>query len=166
MLSNFTKLYQQVKLGKIHRIYGVFKMIKLKLHEKIKMLRKMNDMTQEDLAYELGMSVNSYAQLERGETKSINSDKLNQILNLFHMNFLDFLSLGEVGKVCLVHNDNQMEGDNNRNEVTIVGHTEMSDLISGLKKEIDYKDELLAQKDKQIALLENLVAILQNKTSD
>lgn len=152
----------------------VILMVKLKFHEKIKILRKMHDMTQESLAHELSMSVNSYAQLERGETKTITDERLNQILNLFQINFLDFLSLGEVGRLCLVHNGNQIEGDNNNNnEVTVIGNTDTNDLIASLKKEIGYqnkllaqKDELLAQKDKQIGLLEKLISMLQDKTSD
>lgn len=146
-------------------------MMKLKFHEKIKILRKINDMTQENLAHELGMSVNSYAQLERGETKSVSNDRLEQILNLFQINFLDFLSLGESGKLCLIHY-NQGDDNNNHNEVTIIGGIDTDDLIARLKKEINHKDELLAikndmltQKDNQIAVLENLVAVLQDKTT-
>ena len=150
--------------------------MELKFHEKIKMLRKMHNMTQESLAHELGMSVNSYAQLERGETKSVSNDRLEQILNLFQINFLDFLSLGESGKLCLMHYNqgdihyNQGDDNNNHNEVTIISGTDTNSLIAHLKKEIKHKDELLAikndiliQKDNQIAVLENLVAVLQDK---
>ena len=66
----------------------------MKVNEKIRMMRELNDWTQEDMADKLHMSLNSYAKLERGESK-IYLEKLEQVAEVFNIDLVDLLSLNK-----------------------------------------------------------------------
>lgn len=54
----------------------------MSIQDNIRLLREMNDWSQEDMAQKMNMSPNGYARIERGETK-LHLDKLNQIAKVF-----------------------------------------------------------------------------------
>ena len=61
----------------------------MKVNEKIRMMRELNDWTQEDMADKLHMSLNSYAKLERGESK-IYLEKLKVLYQIYFKKILIF----------------------------------------------------------------------------
>lgn len=64
------------------------------LGDRLKAIRKDRDLTQEDLADLLDIEVNSYARIERDEV-DINFSRLEQILKVYKMSFIEFFSFGE-----------------------------------------------------------------------
>ena len=79
--------------------------MQMKVNEKIRMMRELNDWTQEDMADKLHMSLNSYAKLERGESK-IYLEKLEQVAEVFNIDLVDLLSLNKQNLVWLAVGDN------------------------------------------------------------
>lgn len=109
-------------------------------------LRKEYHLTQEQMAEKLQMSKNGYAKLERGESK-LNVEHLQQIANVFNIDIVDLLKQGK--------DLNVLFGDNNGNYANKCYGNQYE--IEKLELIIAHKDELLAQKDKEIELLRKLL---------
>lgn len=109
-------------------------------------LRKEHHLTQEQMAEKLEMSKSGYAKLERGETK-LNIEHLQQIANVFNIDVVDLLK--ESGDFSFLIGDNNSNCNNKYKNNT--------QEIEKLELIIAHKDELLAQKDKEIELLRKLL---------
>lgn len=68
----------------------------MNIADKIRSLREMHQLTQENMAEKLHISPSAYAKLERGEQK-IYIDKLEQIAQIFKMNMKDFFLIPKNG---------------------------------------------------------------------
>lgn len=131
----------------------------MKINEKIRQLREQHQLSQENMADKLGMSVTGYAKIERGEVRS-NLPRLEQISEVFDMDICELLSYGENEKVYF--NNSVTESTNSNNFLFAVGNDNLEKAIQQLQLIISHKDELLAQKDKIILGLEREVALLRN----
>lgn len=134
----------------------------MKTNEKIRVLREERNWSQEDMANKLQMSTNGYAKLERGESR-LYIPKLEQIAEVFDIDILELMSVGEKNVVLF-----QESGNNHC--VNIIGHSE-KDLIleiSQLKLNLSHKEEIIQYKDQIIELqkqeLETLRAILSKSS--
>lgn len=131
----------------------------MKINEKIRQLREQHQLSQENMADKLGMSVTGYAKIERGEVRS-NLPRLEQISEVFDMDICELLSYGESEKVYF--NNSVTESTNSNNFLFAVGNDNLEKAIQQLQLIISHKDELLAQKDKIILGLEREIALLKN----
>jgi len=140
----------------------------MKIHEKIRILRKEKHWTQEDMAQKLGMSVVGYAKIERGETDYQHGlenylEKLIKIATVLDVD-LDKL-LEEIEKpIYLV---GLITGDNNCFNSPIVGSS--SEIAFENQKQqliIELKDKELAMKDREIAYLTELLDMHKNSKSN
>lgn len=109
-------------------------------------LRKEKHLTQEQMAEKLGMSKNGYAKLERGESK-LNVEHLQHIASTFNIDVLELLTEDK--------DINLLIGDNNGSYANRYYSDKQE--IEKLELMIAHKEELLAQKDKEIALLRQLL---------
>jgi transcriptional regulator with XRE-family HTH domain len=66
----------------------------MKVHEKIRSLRRSKRWSQEEMAEKLNLSVNGYANIERGETDPQLS-RLEKIAETFGMELVELFSFGE-----------------------------------------------------------------------
>lgn len=117
------------------------------ISDNLQKLRKLNDLSQEQMAEMLSMSKNGYGKLERGESK-ITVEHLQHIANVFNIDIADLLK--EDREFTLLLGDNYSNFYNN-----YYNHTQE---LEKLQLIIAHKDELLAQKDKEIELLRQLLA--------
>ena len=131
----------------------------MKINEKIRQLREQHQLSQENMADKLGMSVTGYGKIERGEVRS-NLSRLEQISEVFDMDICELLSYGETEKVYF--NNSVTESTNSNNFLFAVGNDNLEKAIQQLQLIISHKDELLAQKDKIILGLEREIALLRN----
>ena len=131
----------------------------MKINEKIRQLREQHQLSQENMADKLGMSVTGYAKIERGEVRSY-LPRLEQISEGFDMDICELLSYGESEKVYF--NNSVTESTNSNNFLFAVGNDNLEKAIQQLQLIISHKDELLAQKDKIILGLEREIALLRN----
>lgn len=114
--------------------------------ETIRELREQNDWTQEQMAEKLGITRNGYAKIERGESMP-NLERLNDIATLFGVEITELLD--NKNFICQI-------SENYSNNYYNSDQSLVSE-IKELKLIISHKDELLAQKDKEIALLRKLL---------
>ena len=131
----------------------------MKINEKIRQLREQHQLSQENMADKLGMSVTGYGKIERGEVRS-NLPRLEQISEVFDMDICELLSYGETEKVYF--NNSVTESTNSNNFLFAVGNDNLEKAIQQLQLIISHKDELLAQKDKIILGLEREITLLRN----
>jgi DNA-binding protein len=130
----------------------------MNLKEKIKNLREMNGWSQEVMAERLDMSKNGYARIERGESK-LNMERLEQIAEIFNIDVVDLISQEYERAIFVIGGDSS---NNTGNNTTYYGNSDsLAAENEKLKLIIQHKDELLVQKDNEIAALKKLVAALE-----
>lgn len=129
----------------------------MNLKEKIKSLREMNGWSQEVMAERLDMSKNGYARIERGESK-LNMERLEQIAEIFNIDVVDLISQEYERAIFMVGGS----GDSHTGYNTYYsGDNSLAAENEKLKLIMQHKDELLAQKDNEIAALKKLVVALE-----
>ena len=116
----------------------------------------MHNWSQEEMAERIHMSKNGYAKIERGESK-LNLDRLAQIAQVFDMDLIELMNISKKGLVYLYsENNNGVQCDSYyQGAEALAAENEKLQLV------LAHKDELLAQKDKEIALLQALLNALQ-----
>lgn len=126
----------------------------MKTNEKIREIRENFDWSQEKMAEKLHMSANGYAKIERGETR-LHLDKLQQIAQIFNVDMRDLLD--DTGLFLMMN-----ENGNNHNTNYYGNYSSLKAEIDKLNAIIEQKDLLLAEKERQIQILDNYVKTLQN----
>ena len=119
----------------------------MEVHDKMRVMREINQWSQEEMAEKLAMSANGYVKIERGQS-SLSIDKLKQIAQIFNIDMVDLLANQDkifffsIGDHTNSHNVNQ------------------ADKFQML---LEAKDELLKQKDSEIVALKEIIALLKEK---
>ncbi len=132
----------------------------MKVHEKIRSMRLSKGLSQEDMADKLYMSVNGYANIERGET-DVPVSRLEKIAAAFEIELLELFSFGEKNVFYLVaaaaNNYNSFNNCENNLQSTDSSHEK-----NELEHELEKARLLLQQKDKEIAYLKEINNLMKN----
>ncbi len=131
----------------------------MKLHEKIKFLRQMKGWSQSEIAERIGMSANGYGNIERGDT-NISIFRLEKIAEVLETDVEELMSFSPQiihNKVC------DYMGDNNRN-YQFIGDTEFIQME--LKHELEKRDLLLIEREKEIVYLKSVIDELLKKLNN
>lgn len=126
-------------------------------HETIRLMREMNKLSQEEMAEKLNMSPSGYSKIERGETK-LYLDKLQQIAQIFNIDAGELLATSDKN-ICFLISENSQSSSNyySGNEVLIAENER-------LKVELSYKDQIILQKDNEIASLKEIIVLLKQQS--
>lgn len=116
----------------------------MKTHEKIQVLRKAKGLTQDDLAEQLNMSKNGYANIEQNNTK-LTIDKLVQISAVLGIEPKQLLDNGS--DVFHLFTDIQ---NNTHNHYS---NSIDEQRLQNLEKEVYYLKQMIEQKDVTISAL-------------
>lgn len=119
----------------------------MEIHEKIRVLREINQWSQEEMAEKLSMSPNGYAKIERGQS-NINIEKLKQIAQIFNIDVVELFATQDKSFFFSI-------GDNTNNQ-NYVGSDE------NLLLENKNLKELLEAKNDEIAALRQVIDLLKN----
>ena len=132
----------------------------MNIHEKIRTLRELNNWTQEDMAEKMNVAPNTYARFERGETR-LDFNKLQQIAMLFHCKLTDLIDQDKQTLFSQIGDDNHQQQNST--------HYSSSNVLSAenekLKLIIQHKDELLTQKENELATLKLVLDLLKKQNS-
>ena len=114
-----------------------------KLSHKLKVLREVNDFTQEYVASILDISQNTYSLIEKGETK-LTIDRLEKLARLYNMDLVDLLQLNEQTYIGTITHSQGVCAQ----QVTINGLTDQErklyqDTIDRLEKSNDRLQQLV-----------------------
>ena len=130
----------------------------MKIHDKIRALRTSKGWTQDKMAELLHLSLNGYANIERGDTEMTIS-RLEQIAKIFDMNYLDLLNMGEK------NNGIYFSGNHNSNTYQINGDgAALAAEIEKLKTENIYLKEKIVLLENTVADLREIIAISKSKS--
>ncbi len=77
----------------------------MKMCDKIKFMRQAKSLSQEEMAEKLGLSINGYANIERGET-DVAASRIQQIADVLDSDFMELVSFGERNVVFLTGSEN------------------------------------------------------------
>lgn len=113
----------------------------MKIHKKIRSIRKSKGWSQEKMAEKLELSVNGYANIERGET-DVQVSRLEQIAETFRMELLEFFNFGE------------------RNVFYLVSEIDFSPEKNEFEHELEKARLLLHEKEKENNYLKEIIASL------
>lgn len=134
----------------------------MSVNEKIRKFREAKDWSQEQMAEKLNMSLNSYAKIERGESK-IYLDKLEQIAQVFDIDVIELMQ-SDGKNICF-----QIESPLG-SVYQGGGETQMLIEIERLKLELSHAREkeslltkMLDQKDSEIQALKDLLKAVMSE---
>ena len=116
----------------------------MQINEKVKKVRELSNLTQEEMASQLNMSTNGYAKIEQGKTR-LNIPMLERIAAILGINLTELLNINDKNLVCLISENSQNSSNYYANETTIE--------LEKLQLILNHKDELLLQKDREIEAL-------------
>lgn len=137
----------------------------MKIGKLLKRLREMSGKTQEEMAEEIHMSKNGYTHIEYDKGYPT-LDKIEQIAKVFNMSTVEFLDFCENGATFYLAGS-QIDNQNSNYNYYIMGKNGHELLLAELEKqrvEIQCKNELLIEKERQIQVLQKLVEKLENNT--
>jgi transcriptional regulator with XRE-family HTH domain len=126
----------------------------MSVNEKIRLIRETKGLTQEQVAEKLGMCVNSYGDIERGDS-DIKLSKLEKIAELFEIKLSELFELNEKGSLNVItfNNDNKSK--------VYIGSS-----ASELEKQLlvnQLQAEKLAMKDRENDNLREIIALLKRE---
>ena len=124
----------------------------MQINEKIKKVRELNQLTQEDMATQLNMSTNGYAKIERGKTR-LNIPMLERISAVLGMELMDLLSIDDRSLICLV-------SENSQHSSNYYG-SDTSAEVEKMQLMLDHKEQLLIQKEREIEALKLALSAFQ-----
>ena len=129
----------------------------MKIHDKLRMVREQNKLSQEEVAEQLSMSPSGYAKIERGETK-LHLDKLEKIAQIFHIDVVDLINNDK--NICVLINENSSSSSNYYNS-----DNELILENEKLKLSLSFQEKLIEQQKAEIALLKEMKELLKNQLS-
>ena len=124
------------------------------MHDKIRMMRELRQLSQEDMAEKMNMSPSGYAKIERGETR-LQYDKLVQIAQIFNVSLSDLVD-NDKGVIFFMNKN----GNNTSANYYSGDHSIMFE-IEKLKLTLFHKNELLEQKEKELEMLRKMISLLE-----
>lgn len=127
----------------------------MEVHDKIRIMREINQWSQEEMAEKLSMSPNGYAKIERGQS-SINLDKLQQIANVFNIDMGELITSQDKSFFFSI-------GDHSNNNSYFGASNMLAAENEKLNSLLEMKDILLAQKDAEIVALKEIIELLKAK---
>ncbi|MDU4465383.1 helix-turn-helix domain-containing protein [Haemophilus parahaemolyticus] len=127
----------------------------MEVHDKIRVMREINQWSQEEMAEKLSMSPNGYAKIERGQS-SINLDKLQQIANVFNIDMGELITSQDKSFFFSI-------GDHSNNNSYFGASNMLAAENEKLNSLLEMKDILLAQKDAEIVALKEIIELLKAK---
>ncbi len=130
----------------------------MKSFEKIRLMREINQFSQQDIADKLNMSINGYSKIERGETR-LTVERMKQIADIFQINIQELLQDDELPCVLIIGENNQNNGHNI--QIHHADFMEHKIELETLKQLVAHQREMLIQKDKELAALEEIIALLK-----
>ena len=138
------------------------------IHEKIRLLRQVKGLTQEEVADKLNLSVNGYGKIERGEC-DVNLTRLEQLAGVFGIEAIELLGMTDKNvfnlsctSTCTNYCSNTMETQNNySNSLPPESQSE----IEKLQLILQLKDKEIELRDEKIHHLSEVLELLKSKDS-
>lgn len=135
----------------------------MKINEKICLIRHLKKLSQEEMAEKLQLSVNGYADIERGKT-DVQMSRLEQIAKALDVDIYELFNFAEKNVIFLTVENNPFSSN------FIIGqninHSKEADFeIKKLQLMFEHSQLTIEQKDKEIAGLKEIIELMKNKSA-
>lgn len=120
----------------------------MEVHEKIRVMREINQWSQEEMAEKLEISPAGYAKIEHGKT-NLTLDRLKQIAQIFNIDVVELIAQNERAFFFAI-------GDNSN-------HHNYIGVDQALAMENEKLKLLLESKESEIAALKEVIGLLKGK---
>ena len=134
----------------------------MEVNEKVKKLRQLNHLTQEQMAEKLNLSFDGYQKLERGE-RQFDINKLERIAAVFGITLPELFAIDENSTICIINEKNQTSNilfiSQKTDQISQVYNSNPSDLIAENEK----LKLTVAHQKREIELLTELLATYKNQ---
>ncbi len=129
----------------------------MKVHEQIKLFRKLKGWSQEDMANKLEISLNGYGSIERGDA-DISVTRLEQITEVFGISLVELFGCDEKNVFNALGTNNGTQNNNS-------GFAINSDISENLQLKYELENQRMQnqQKDKEIELLKEVIALMKKE---
>lgn len=138
----------------------------MEIYDKVRIMREVNQWSQEDMAEKMGMSVTGYAKIERGQSE-IHYDKLVQLAKIFNISLSDLISVDEKKPTWYFRENNtqNIQANYYATDEAILLELEKTKLVLDNAQDlIKIKDELISQKENEIKALKEIINLLKEKS--
>lgn len=121
----------------------------MNVSDKIRFMRQLKGWSQEQMAENLGISLNGYANIERGEM-DVRISRLEQIAEIFGTTLTDLMNFGEksimyyCGDNNTITNQHVLQALNTHPEAIIMELQKHQILVQEKDKEIQYLKEIIS----------------------
>lgn len=137
----------------------------MEIYDKVRIMREVNQWSQEDMVEKMGMSVTGYAKIERGQSK-IHYDKLVQLAKIFNISLSDLISVDEKKPTWYFRENNTQNIQANYyaiDEAILLELEKTKLVLDNAQDLIKIKDELISQKENEIKALKEIINLLKDK---
>lgn len=125
------------------------------LSQKIRSLRELNDLRQDEMADRMSISTSCYAKIEQGKRADLGIIELQKIAQIFNLDLVDLLQIDKY--TVSITNNNQRDG-------TQYNHNYCgTQTQSELQLSLLHKDEMIEQLKQELNTLRDIISILKNK---
>lgn len=125
------------------------------ISQKVKQLRELHHLTQDDMAHQLNVSTSSYAKIEQGQRVDLGIVELEKIAQIFNMDLVEFLQTEKYTISITNHNQN----DGTQYNHNYCGHQSTEQLQLSLS----HKEEIITQLKQELQTLRDVIEILKAK---
>lgn len=129
----------------------------MKVHEQIKLFRKLKGWSQEDMANKLEMSLNGYGGIERGDA-DISVTRLEQIAGVFGISLVELFGSNEKNVFNALETNNGIQ----TNQYYGSANSDYENLQ--LKYELENQRMLNQQQNKEIDLLKEVIVLMKRES--
>jgi len=140
--------YNQARL-----VFCIVRVCQLRIYEKIKFMRTEKSISREEMAEKLGLSVNGYANIERGET-DVQMSRIQQIADVLDVDLMELLSFGERNVVCFTGNENHFLTNFNN-----ISHDSTESI--DLKNDLEKAHLIIEAKNAEVAYLKEIIELMK-----
>lgn len=129
------------------------------IRQNIKKIREQKNLTQAEVAELVGLSVTGYAKIERGET-GLDAKRLYQIAQVLEVGLWDLVP-NTANDGAVVFNNSNDNFSNSTNFSLSFGNPALEAEIAQLRTTLDFKDNLLEAREREIESLKSQIVTLQ-----
>ena len=125
----------------------------MEIYEKIRFMRSFKNWSQEEMANQLGLSVNGYAKIERGET-DVTLSRLKQIVDVLGIDLSEWFGWNEKNVFHFAGTHYQVNHSPNASATNATEPIE-------LKYELEKSHLIIQQREKEISYLQEEIVQLK-----
>lgn len=136
----------------------------MQAHEKIRMFREQKKWTQEEMAEKLHLSLSGYAKIEQGKSQP-NVQRLQDIAEALGIQLFDLMPDSDNNMICLINEGSLKQGHNfySGSQAVMMEVEQLRLKMEHLSSQLSYKDNLLEQQARELAMANELIAALKKQ---